>query len=47
MKKYLLLIEDEKMWQKFKENINGDINSEIISLIKKKIEKGAKNEKRE
>ena len=37
MKKYLLLIEDEKLWEKFKENINKDINTEIIDLIKKKL----------
>lgn len=38
MKKYLLLIEDEKMWEKFKESIKNDINSEIIELIRKKSE---------
>ncbi len=37
MKKYLLLIEDEKLWAKFKESIQKDINSEIIDLIKEKI----------
>ena len=37
MKKYLLLIEDEKVWEKFKETIKKDINTEIIDLIKKKI----------
>jgi len=37
MKKYLLLIEDEKLWGKFKDVINKDINSEIIDLIKKKL----------
>ena len=37
LKKYLLLIEDEKVWEKFKENIKKDINTEIIDLIKKKI----------
>ena len=37
MKKYLLLIEDEKLWNKFKEVIKVDINTEIIDLIKKKI----------
>lgn len=36
MKKYLLLVEDEKLWEKFKESIRNDINSEIIDLIKKK-----------
>ena len=40
MKKYLLLIEDEKLWEKFKSSIQKDINSEIIELIKKKL--GAK-----
>ena len=45
MKKYLLLIEDEKMWEKFKELIEKDINSEIISLIKEKIKKVKKNGK--
>ena len=38
MKKYLLLIEDEKLWEKFKQEIKQDINSEIIELIKRKIE---------
>lgn len=37
MKKYLLLIEDEKLWKKFKEVIKKDINTEILELIKKKI----------
>lgn len=45
MKKYLLLIEDEKMWEKFKELLNVDINTEIMSLIEKKIEKEKKNGK--
>jgi hypothetical protein len=45
MKKYLLLIEDSKMWEKFKELIDKDINSEIINLIKEKIERGSKNQK--
>ena len=44
MKKYLLLIEDEKLWQKFKDNIKKDINSEIIDLIRKKT--NIKNEKK-
>ncbi len=38
MKKYLLLIEDEKLWEKFKDSIDEDINSGIINLIKKKVE---------
>lgn len=37
MKKYLLLIEDEELWEKFKELINKDINSEIFELIKEKV----------
>jgi len=45
MKKYLLLVEDEKMWERFKELIDGDLNTEILELIKKKIEKERKNEK--
>lgn len=45
MKKYLILIEDEKMWEKFKELIEKDINTEILELIRKKIEKERKNEK--
>ena len=36
MKKYLLLIEDEELWKKFKESIQKDINSEIMNLIKEK-----------
>lgn len=43
MKKYLLLIEDEDLWNKFKENIERDINTEIMSLIQEKIKvKGGK-----
>jgi len=45
MKKYLILIEDEKMWERFKELIEKDINTEILELIKKKIEKERKNER--
>jgi hypothetical protein len=45
MKKYLLLIEDEKEWERFKELIDKDINTEILNLIKQKIKKGKKNEK--
>ena len=41
MKKYLLLIEDEKLWEKFKEIIKKDLNTELIDLIKKKTQ-GAK-----
>ena len=42
MKKYLLLIEDEALWERFKQSIQKDINSEIIELIKEK----SKNEKK-
>ncbi|NCO11822.1 hypothetical protein GW924_04485 [Candidatus Pacearchaeota archaeon] len=42
MKKYLLLIEDEKLWEKFKGVIKRDINSEILDLIKIRIDKGGK-----
>ena len=46
MKKYLLLVEDEKLWEQFKNKIDSDINSEIISLIKERVTKhsgGKKN----
>lgn len=43
MKKYLLLIEDEKLWKRFKESIKRDINTEILKLIKDKV-KEEKNE---
>ncbi len=42
VKKYLLLIEDEKLWERFKEILDKDINSEIMELIKKKVEKEEK-----
>ena len=45
MKKYLLLIEDQKLWEKFKELINKDLNTEILELIKEKVKKGDKNAK--
>ena len=45
MKKYLLLIEDEKLWRKFKDIIKKDINSEIIELIRKKIGLEVEDEK--
>mgnify|MGYP003991241013 FL=1 len=48
MKKYLLLVENEKLWEKFKLSIKKDINSEILDLIRKKvgdnISRGQKNE---
>jgi len=37
VKKYLLLIEEEKLWEKFKSIIKKDINTEIIELIKEKV----------
>jgi hypothetical protein len=37
MKKYLLLVEDEKLWNKFKESIKKDINTEILNLIRRKL----------
>ena len=39
MKKYLLLVEDENLWKKFKESIDKDINTEIMKLIEDKIKK--------
>jgi hypothetical protein len=38
MKKYLLLVEDEELWARFKESIQKDINSEIMKLIKERVE---------
>ncbi len=44
MKKYLLLIEDEKLWEKFKDIISNDLNTEILGLIKQKVNRtGGKN----
>ena len=42
MKKYLLLVEDEKLWEKFKSIIKKDINSEIMEMVKIKVEREAK-----
>ncbi len=42
MKKYLLLVEDEKLWEKFKELLERDINTEIMELIKKEIKRREK-----
>jgi len=39
MKKYLLLIEDEGLWKKFKSIIQKDINSEIMKLVDEKVQK--------
>lgn len=44
MKKYLLLIEDEKLWERFKGIINRDINSELIELVREKVKRGQKDE---
>ena len=38
VKKYLLLVEDEKLWEKFKAVINKDINSSIIELIREAVD---------
>ena len=40
MKKYLLLIEDEDLWNKFKGKIKNDINTELMELIKRKVKEG-------
>ena len=42
MKKYLLLVEDEVLWEKFKQSIQKDINSEIMDLVEKKVKDGGK-----
>lgn len=43
MKKYLLIVEDETLWEKFKDVLEKDINSEIMELIKEKVKtKGSK-----
>lgn len=44
MKKYLLLVEDEELWKRFKKSIKRDINTEILELITKKL-KGERNDK--
>jgi len=44
MKKYLLLIEDEKLWSRFKEIIESDINSALIELVKERVKKGGRND---
>jgi hypothetical protein len=45
MKKYLLLIEDEKLWERFKSVIEKDLNTEIIALIREKAQSGKKDGK--
>ena len=46
MKKYLLLIEDEKLWNKFKDIIEKDINTEILNLVKEKVNLGGKKDEK-
>ena len=38
MKKYLLLVEDEEIWQRFKDIIEKDLNTEIMDLIRQRVE---------
>ena len=38
VKKYLLIVEDERIWEQFKHLINRDLNTEILHLIKQKVE---------
>lgn len=47
MKKYLLLIEDETLWEKFKSSIQKDINSEIMDLIEMKSKDDKKGGKKD
>lgn len=47
MKKYLLLIEDEKLWERFKDMNKKNINDEIFELIKEKVDRKNKKEDRE
>ena len=42
MKKFLLLIEDEHLWEQFKKSKKEDINTEIIEMIKEKVRKRGK-----
>jgi hypothetical protein len=42
MKKYLLLVEDEGLWEKFKSLIEKDLNTEIMELIENKVKKEGK-----
>lgn len=44
MKKYLLLIEDEKLWEKFREVRKKDINTEIMGLIAQRVKRGKTND---
>jgi hypothetical protein len=42
LKKYLLLIDDIPLWEKFKQSIDKDINTEIFNLIKEKVKREKK-----
>jgi len=42
MKKYLLLIEDEELWKRFKSVISKDLNTEIMGLIEKEVKQRGK-----
>jgi len=43
MKKYLLIIEDESLWQRFKDSNEKDINTELMEMIREKVKnKGVK-----
>lgn len=46
MKKYLLLIDDIPLWERFKQGIDCDINTAIFDLIKEKIKRGGKSDKK-
>jgi hypothetical protein len=37
VKKYLLIVEDLDSWERFKQIIQKDINSEIMDLIREKV----------
>ena len=39
LKKYLLLIENEGLWESFKKSLKMDINTEIMELIEDKVKK--------
>jgi hypothetical protein len=45
MKKYLLLIEDENVWEEFKQAKKSDLNTEILGLIRERVKKGGTNGK--
>jgi hypothetical protein len=45
VKKYLLLIENEGLWESFKKSLSKDINSEIMKLIEERVRKEKKEGK--